>query len=157
MCSGECCVCYCGGSGCIAGRGDDYFMPASKEQIIDNLDKGKYPSYVEYMIEHLKTVFGYVYDPKDFGRKRMEPADVVEVVRCQDCKYRTTCDLGRIVADGNWFCANGKRKNGVRSDLDKLESDLRLLELSIPSRHGIKRGAKNERHGKTDSGGGPDE
>ena len=43
-------------------------MPASKEKIIDNLDKGKYPSYVEYMIEHLKTVFGYEYDPKDFGR-----------------------------------------------------------------------------------------
>ena len=70
-CSGECCVCYCGG-GCIAGHGDDDFMPASKEKIIDNLDKGKYPNDVEYMIEHLKTVFGYEYDPKDFGRKKKQ-------------------------------------------------------------------------------------
>ena len=30
-CSGECCVCACGGF-CLAGIGDDDFSPASKEK-----------------------------------------------------------------------------------------------------------------------------
>ena len=42
-----------------------------------------------------------------------------ELVRCKDCKYETDqstatkwlpcMDMGR---DGNWFCADGKRKDG---------------------------------------------
>ena len=31
-CSGECCVCANGGY-CIAGHGDDYFSPASKDSL----------------------------------------------------------------------------------------------------------------------------
>lgn len=59
-CSGECCVCGCGGF-CLAGHGDDDFCLASKERIIENLDNGKYPSYTDYMINTLKNVYGYEY------------------------------------------------------------------------------------------------
>lgn len=60
-CSGECCVCANGGC-CIAGHGDDDFSPASKDQIIENLVKCRYPYYTEYMIQYLASEFGYVYD-----------------------------------------------------------------------------------------------
>lgn len=59
-CSGECCVCGCGG-GCLAGHGDDDFYLASKEKIIENLDKGRYLSYTDYMIKTLKNVYEYEY------------------------------------------------------------------------------------------------
>lgn len=62
-------------------------------------------------------------------------ADVVEVVRCKDCKHRIVnkhfgekgymqvkamCkldtgdpfELGRNAGDDNWFCADGERKDG---------------------------------------------
>lgn len=63
-CSGECCVCSAGASGapCIAGHGDDDFSLASKEQIIDNLNKGRYPSSILHMKKTLKNVYGYDYD-----------------------------------------------------------------------------------------------
>ena len=60
-CRGECCVCACGGF-CLAGNGDDDFIPASKERIMDNLKNGKYPRYRDYMIEHLKRVFDIDYE-----------------------------------------------------------------------------------------------
>lgn len=61
-CSGECCVCVCGavGHGCLAGHGDDDFSLASKEQIIENLDKDRYYN-TNHMIETLKNVYGYEY------------------------------------------------------------------------------------------------
>lgn len=63
-CSGECCVCMFD-IGCVAGSGDDYFTPASKEQIIERLNKGKYPHYYDYMTSYLKIVFEFEYkEPK---------------------------------------------------------------------------------------------
>lgn len=59
-CSGECCVCRCG-RGCIAGHGDDYFSPATKEVIIERLRTGQYPDFRQYMIDYLKNTFGYDY------------------------------------------------------------------------------------------------
>ena len=45
--------------------------------------------------------------------------DLVEVVRCKDCKFRRDMPvLGRImcmdntVHDADWFCADGERKDG---------------------------------------------
>lgn len=70
-CSGECCVCSCGGF-CLAGHGDDDFSLASKEKIIENLDEGKYPNYTEYMIKCLANEYRYVYDIKNVGRKKKE-------------------------------------------------------------------------------------
>lgn len=60
-CSGECCVCANGGA-CLTRHSDDDFSPASKEQIIENLDKGRYPYYTGYMIQYLASEFDYVYD-----------------------------------------------------------------------------------------------
>jgi len=59
-CSGDCCVCGCGG-GCIAGHGDDYYTPATKEQVISRLDAGKYLGFREQMVKYLKDRFGYDY------------------------------------------------------------------------------------------------
>ena len=59
-CSGECCVCACGG-GCLAGNGDDDFIPASKEKVIENLDNNKYERYREYMIKYLKEKYNFDY------------------------------------------------------------------------------------------------
>ena len=67
-CSGECCICACGDF-CIAGHGDDYFCLASKEQVIDRLDRGTYISYVDYMIGFLKKL-GYEYDLRNLGSKK---------------------------------------------------------------------------------------
>ena len=51
-CSGECCVCACGG-GCLAGHGDDDFSPATNEQILERLKNGNYPNYKQMMINEL--------------------------------------------------------------------------------------------------------
>lgn len=52
-------------------------------------------------------------------------ADVVEVVRCRDCEYWQTgwkptnaadgyhfCGAVGVVRSGEWFCADGERKDG---------------------------------------------
>lgn len=52
-CSGECCVCACGGF-CLAGHGDDDFCPASTDQIITRLNNGNYPDYRDTMIKELE-------------------------------------------------------------------------------------------------------
>ena len=59
-CIGECCVCQ-NDDGCLARTGEDCFWGASKEQIINRLNKGEYPEYREYMIRYLKNMFGYTY------------------------------------------------------------------------------------------------
>ena len=69
-CSGKCCLCACG-SGCIAGHGDDYFSPASKEQIINRLEKGEYPDYTDIMKKYLKEGFGYNYGNNEREDKNM--------------------------------------------------------------------------------------
>ena len=67
-CSGECCVCA-NSDGCIAGHGDDYFSPAPKERIVDNLNKGKYPNYTDYMIKYLIDKYDYIYNKRIGERK----------------------------------------------------------------------------------------
>jgi len=57
---GNCGICACGGC-CLAGNGDDDFVLASKKKIIDNLDKGKYPSQRKLMIDTLKQVYDFEY------------------------------------------------------------------------------------------------
>ena len=67
---------------------------------------------VEYTLEHaLQAVKELIPD--------IPPADVVEVVRCKDCKYRKkvlNCSYGEciysacMVAD-NDYCSNGERKD----------------------------------------------
>lgn len=54
------------------------------------------------------------------GVRRIPAADVVEVVRCRDCKYRSpkydepdeyySCELKLLAIDLNGFCSEGKRR-----------------------------------------------
>lgn len=53
-CSGKCCVCRFGDGGCLAGHGDDEFSPATKEQLVQRLEKGEYPNYRDLIIAKLK-------------------------------------------------------------------------------------------------------
>ena len=58
------------------------------------------------------TVLQYM---KDISNKikSLKPADVVPVVRCDDCKYydsRRWCGLHSSVFDDNAFCSYGERK-----------------------------------------------
>lgn len=58
--------CLCGygeksGGGCLAGNGDDDFFPATKEQIIERLDRNQYKSDRDIMIKTLKEKFNYEY------------------------------------------------------------------------------------------------
>lgn len=71
--------------------------------------------------------------------KTIPAADMVEVVRCRDCKHRIVnehygekgylklkamCELdrgdpfelGRYAEEDDWFCADGKRKDGGQDD-----------------------------------------
>lgn len=66
-CGGDCCVCGCGG-GCIAGHGDNYYRPASKEQVIARLDNGRYPDFRDDMIKYLKDNFGYDYTKQNLDK-----------------------------------------------------------------------------------------
>ena len=57
---GDCGICGCG-DGCLAGHGDDDYIPATKEQVIERLDKKQYPSHRNKMIKYLKEKFDYEY------------------------------------------------------------------------------------------------
>ena len=39
-----------------------------------------------------------------------EPADVVEVVRCEDCKHNDTAKCPSRLHDNGFFCAQGERR-----------------------------------------------
>lgn len=56
----ECAICGVG-NGCIAAMHDDYFYPATKEELIKRLDTGKFPAYRDLMIKTLKERFNYEY------------------------------------------------------------------------------------------------
>lgn len=59
----NCGICRCGGC-CFAGNGDDDYVPATKEQVIERLDKNQYPSHRNMMIKYLKEKFNYEYKEK---------------------------------------------------------------------------------------------
>ena len=62
MCS-ECDGCaICGwGDGCLAGRGEDLYYKADKEQVISRLTNGIFPRYRDMMIQYLKDEYNYEY------------------------------------------------------------------------------------------------
>ena len=60
----DCGICACGGC-CLAGNGDDDFVLASKEKIINNLKNKYYPSQRDLMIKTLKNVYAYEYKNED--------------------------------------------------------------------------------------------
>lgn len=62
-CGGECCVCAYGihGCSCLQGPGDDFYVPASKEEVIENLNAGWYQNDREHMIGYLRKEYGFDY------------------------------------------------------------------------------------------------
>lgn len=58
-CSGPCYLCAL--DFCLAGHGDDDYIPASKEQIMERLDKGQYSSQRKEMTDYLRRVYGIEY------------------------------------------------------------------------------------------------
>lgn len=54
-------------------------------------------------------------------KKEMQTVDAVPVVRCKDCKYHEDEEIGMVYCPNafggwvreNWFCADGKRKEGA--------------------------------------------
>ena len=61
MCK-DCAICYYGDGGCLAGMRDDDFVSAEKEQLIQRLDNGNFPSYRVQMKTTLLTDHLYDYD-----------------------------------------------------------------------------------------------
>ncbi len=62
--------------------------------------------------ENANAVMRYIKEASD-KIKSLEPADVVQVVRCDDCKYygsRRWCELHSSVFDDNAFCSYGERR-----------------------------------------------
>lgn len=66
-CSGSCGTCSCAG-GCLAGHGDDDYSPASKDQVIERLDKNLYQNDRREMIGYLKGKFDYDYEKQEIPK-----------------------------------------------------------------------------------------
>ena len=102
------------------------------------------PEYItkEQAINVVDTAFGHIYDSGSTTvclvdlqneiimtiDEHTEPADVVEVVRCKDCRFRKKrepltgfkyfeCILdGSQAVDPDFFCAHGERLDGGGND-----------------------------------------
>lgn len=100
MCSGECYVCACGGF-CLAGHNDDYFVPANKEKVIENLDNNRYERYREYMIKYLKEKFNYDYikNNKSEGKSMLHNV----TVKHEENKVLEKHWLLRAIKDGDMY------------------------------------------------------
>lgn len=57
----DCCICSMGGNGCLAGIGDNDYSPATKEQVIDRLNRNAFEWNRDQMIKYLKEKFDYDY------------------------------------------------------------------------------------------------
>ena len=57
----SCETCACGDGYCLAGIGDNDYVPASVEQVIERLDNNKWSDRRDKMIQYLKENFNYDY------------------------------------------------------------------------------------------------
>lgn len=71
----ECAICGAG-NGCVAAMNDDYFFPATKEDLVERLDTGKYPAYRDLMIKTLKDRFGFEYGKDILEKEPVKPQDL---------------------------------------------------------------------------------
>lgn len=96
----------------------DYIRREDARRMVVQLDKYVWASPVSDEIRHTVDA-----DLVKFGLDRIPAADVVEVVRCKDCKYGDYDSKpdGAMVClrtnDGFWrqetdFCSYGERKDG---------------------------------------------
>ena len=83
------------------------------------------PEYIERE-EIKKALLGWDYDPSDddieCAINRIPAADVVEVVRCKDCRRATEdimldgfydCVKDDLIHSADHFCRHGRRKEGA--------------------------------------------
>lgn len=49
-----CCTCFCGDGGCLASMREDFYMPATEEQVRERLENGSYPKYRDVMKTYLE-------------------------------------------------------------------------------------------------------
>ena len=83
-----------------------------REKVLEAIQRRKSPTRSPAQNEMLRTIRVDV--------NRVPAADVVEVVRCKECKHSTRCGetrrclhpFGLTVCDGNDFCSYGERRDG---------------------------------------------
>lgn len=63
-CSGPCSICLCGNF-CLAGNGDDDFILAPANEILNRLQNNKYSSDRGTMIKTLKNVYNIDYKDEE--------------------------------------------------------------------------------------------
>lgn len=51
-----CCTCFCGDGGCLASMREDFYIPATEEQVRERLENGSYPEYRDVMKTYLKAL-----------------------------------------------------------------------------------------------------
>lgn len=51
-----CCTCFCGDGGCLASMREDFYMPATEDQVRERLENGSYPEYQDVMKTYLKAL-----------------------------------------------------------------------------------------------------
>lgn len=65
MCGSDnklCATCYCGDEWCLAAVREDYWMPATKQQLIERLDNNRYKENRKEMIDFLFEKYGELYN-----------------------------------------------------------------------------------------------
>ena len=79
-------------------------------------------SYVEYLVDHFGGMLTWSKEDILSEIKRNlykgKKADVVEVVKCKDCKFHTDEEPGMVYCPGilgnwvndDWYCGDGERK-----------------------------------------------
>jgi len=86
---------------------DEYIRKSDAVDVIEKEMKN-YASDIWY-----KSAIHSALNDVNEGIKSLEPADVVQVVRCDDCVYygsRRWCELHSSVFDDNAFCSYGERR-----------------------------------------------
>lgn len=121
-CSGECCVCANAG-GCLAGHGDDYFIPAKKEKIIERLNNNEYEIYREYMIKYLKEKYGLDYAES----KESEESKMIHKITVTKTEEKTIEE---------YWCIRGVKENivtGAKSVIGEMKctKEPTLNEIAI--------------------------
>lgn len=75
---------------CLAGNGDDDYVPAGKDQVIKRLDEGKYNNDRDIMIQYLKEKYNYDYNGPD--KSEEESTETESNSNCELIRYATEAE-----------------------------------------------------------------
>jgi len=56
-----CAICYCSDGECLAAMREDYWMPATEQQLIERLNNNRYKQNRKEMIDFLFEKYGELY------------------------------------------------------------------------------------------------